>query len=144
MVFVVDADRRPLDPCHPARARRLLDQGKTAVWRRYPFTLMIKRAVPDAQPHPLRVRLAPGGRVSGLAVVNDATGQVVWAGELTHRGQQVHAALVARRALRHLRRQRQTRYRPARFANRRRREGWLPPSFESRVSNLLTWGARLR
>jgi len=144
MVFVVDAEQRPLDPCHPARARRLLDQGKAAVWRLYPFTLMLKRVVPDAQPQQLRVKLDPGSRISGLAVVNDATGQVVWAGELTHRGQQIHAALVARRALRQRRRQCHTRYRPARFANRRRPAGWLPPSLESRVSNLLTWVARLR
>src|SRR5260221_8802683 len=144
MVFVVDAEMRPLDPCHPARARRLLAQGKAAVWRRYPFILILRRAVPNAQPHPLRVKLDPGSRVSGLAVINDVTGQVVWAGKLTHRGQQIHAALVARRAHRHLRRQRQTRYRPARFNNRRRRAGRLPPSLESRVSNLLTWVARLR
>ncbi|HKB46680.1 MAG TPA: RRXRR domain-containing protein, partial [Ktedonobacterales bacterium] len=94
MVFVVDVVRRPLDPCHPARARRLLAQGKAAVWRRYPFTLILQRAVPQAQQQPLRVKLDPGSRVSGLAVVNDATGQVVWAAELTHRGQQIHAALV--------------------------------------------------
>jgi 5-methylcytosine-specific restriction endonuclease McrA len=144
MVFVVDVEKRPLDPCHPARARRLLDQGKAAVWRRYPFTLILQRSVADAQPHPLRVKLDPGSRTSGLAVVNDATGQVVWAAELTHRGQQVHAALVARRALRRVRRQRNTRYRPARFANRGRPASWLPPSLESRVSNLLTWVTRLR
>ncbi len=144
MVFVVDVEKRPLDPCHPARARALLTAGKAAVWRHYPFTLILRRAVPQAQPHPLRVKLDPGSRVSGLAVINDATGQVVWAGELTHRGQQIHAALVARRALRRGRRQRNTRYRPARFANRRRPAGWLPPSLESRVSNLLTWVARLR
>jgi 5-methylcytosine-specific restriction endonuclease McrA len=144
MVFVVDVEKRPLDPCHPARARRLLAQGKAAVWRRYPFTLILQRAVPQAQLQPLRVKLDPGSRVSGLAVVNDATGQVVWAAELTHRGQQVHERLLARRTLRRGRRQRNTRYRPARFANRRRPAGWLPPSLESRVSNLLTWVARLR
>jgi hypothetical protein len=33
-VFVVDTERRPLAPCHPARARRLLTEGKAAVWRR--------------------------------------------------------------------------------------------------------------
>src|SRR5260370_40616595 len=118
MVFVVDVEKRPLDPCHPARARRLLAQGKAAVWRRYPFTLILQRSVPDARLQPLRIKLDPGSRVSGLAVMNDATGQVVWAAELTHRGQQVHAALVARRTLRRGRRQRQTRDRPARFANR--------------------------
>src|SRR5258707_11054411 len=144
MVFVVDAEKRPLAPCHAARARALQTAGKAAVWRRYPFTLILQRAVADAQPHPLRVKLDPGSRVSGLAVVNDVSGQVVWAAELTHRGQQIHAALVARRTLRRGRRQRHARSRPARFANRRRPAGWLPPSLESRVSNLLTWVARVR
>jgi len=144
MVFVVDAEMRPLDPCHPARARRLLAQGKAAVWRRYPFTLVLKRAVPDAQPQPLRVKIDPGSRTTGLAVMNDATGQVMWAGELTHRGHHVKVRIDRRRACRHGRRQRHTRYRPQRFENRCRPEGWLPPSLESRVSNVLTWVTRLR
>jgi 5-methylcytosine-specific restriction endonuclease McrA len=151
-VFVVDAAQRPLAPCHPARARRLLSAGKAAVWRTYPFTLILKRTVPDvvpdavpqSQPQPLRLKIDPGSMTTGLAVLNDATGQVVWAAELTHRGQQVHAALLARKALRRGRRQRHTRYRPARFANRRRHAGWLPPSLESRIANITTWVARLR
>src|SRR5713101_8471866 len=101
MVFVVDVERRPLGPCHPARARRLLTQGKAAVWRHYPFTLMLKRAVPDAQPQLLRVKIDPGSRTTGLAVVNDATGQVMWAAELTHRGQHIKARVNQRRACRH-------------------------------------------
>src|SRR5207245_2361418 len=52
--------------------------------------------------------------------------------------------LDARRTQRRSRRHRQTRYRPARFANRRRRTGWLPPSLNSRITNVLTWVARLR
>src|SRR5262249_11893240 len=79
-----------------------------------------------------------------LAVVNDVSGQVVWAAEVTHRGQQVTARLDQRRACRRSRRSRHTRYRPTRFLNRRRRAGWLPPSLESRVSNTLTWVERLR
>lgn len=144
MVFVVDAKQRPLAPCHPARARTLLTGGKAAVWRRYPFVIILKRAVPDATSEPLRVKIDPGSAVTGLAIVNDAAGQVVWAAELTHRGQRVREALLARRALRRGRRQRHTRYRPARFNNRRRRAGWLPPSLDSRLSNVLTWVARLR
>lgn len=35
------------------------------------------------------------------------------------------------------------RYRPARFANRTRPKGWLPPSLCSRIDNVLTWVARL-
>jgi hypothetical protein len=76
--------------------------------------------------------------------VNDRTGQVAWAGEIQHRGQRIRDALLARRAIRRGRRQRHTRYRPACFDNRRRPDGWLPPSLESRVSNVLTWIAGLR
>src|SRR5262249_47558903 len=141
-MFVVDSDRRPLTPCHPARARKLLTSGKTAVWRRYPFTILLKHAVPDAAPEPLRLKIAPGRRVTGLALLDDATGQVMWAGELTHRGQQDCDRLLKRRAVRRSRRQRTTRYRPARFDNRGRREGWLPPSLASRLSNVLTWADR--
>ncbi len=154
-VFVVDTEHRPLDPVHPGAARRLLSRGRAAVWRRSPFTLILKRAVPDAQPHPLRLKLDPGSRTTGLALVTASpaapageetavdAGRVVWAGELTHRGQAVHEKLVTRRAIRCGRRQRHTRYRPAHFANRRRPEGWLPPSLESRLANTETWVRRL-
>ena len=37
-VFVLDENKRPLMPCRPARARRLLDAGKAAVYRGVPFT----------------------------------------------------------------------------------------------------------
>jgi 5-methylcytosine-specific restriction endonuclease McrA len=147
LVFVVDTEQRPLSPCHPARARRLLTAGKAAVWRRHPFTLILKRAVPDARPEPLRLKIDPGSKTTGLALVNNAMGQrqgqVVWAGEVRHRGQRIRDALLARHAIRRNRRQRQTRYRPARLDNRRRPDGWLPPSLESRVQNVLTWVARL-
>ncbi len=138
-VFVVDTEYRPLNPLHPGEARRLLSAGKAAVWRHYPFTLILKRAVPEAEPELLRMKLDPGSKMTGLALVNDATGQVVWAGELAHRGQVIRDALLTRRTIRRARRQRYTRYRPKRFANRRRPVGWLPPSLASRISNILTW-----
>src|SRR5258708_6170114 len=95
-------------------------------------------------PAVLRLKIDPGSKTTGLALVDDATGQVVWAGEVAHRGQRVRDALLARRAIRRGRRQRPTRYRPARCATRRRPKGWLPPSLESRLANVLTWVARLR
>jgi 5-methylcytosine-specific restriction endonuclease McrA len=146
-VLVLDAEQRPLAPCHPARAHRLLSAGKAAVWRRYPFTLILQRTTVDrvdAASVPLRLKLDPGSKTTGLAVVDDATGQVVWAAELSHRGEQVKERLAQRRACRRGRRARHTRYRPARFQNRRRRHGWLPPSLESRIQNILTWLMRLQ
>jgi hypothetical protein len=69
---------------------------------------------------------------------------VVFAAELTHRGQAIKKRLDARRAARRSRRNRKTRYRKPRFDNRARRAGWLPPSLESRIANVLTWVNRLR
>src|SRR5437879_5517141 len=143
-VFVIDTDKRPLNPVHPGHARRLLTAGQAAVWRRYPFTIILKQALPYVAVAPLRLKIDPGSRTTGVALVNDARGQVIVAAEITHRGQQIRDRLLARRALRHSRRSRQTRYRPARHDNRRRPAGWLPPSLESRVQNILSWVVRLR
>lgn len=144
-VFVIDTNKQPLNPVHPARARVLLREGKAAVLRRYPFTIVLKREVQHPQVQPLRLKVDPGSKTTGLALVNDTSGEVVWAAELTHRGQAITAALASRHAVRRSRRQRKTRYRKPRFDNRRRNNvGWLPPSLQSRLSNVLTWVARLR
>lgn len=144
MVFVLDCNRQPLDPCHPVRARKLLKAGKAAVFRRYPFTIILKeRQIADSTTHAHRVKLDCGSKTTGIAVLNEVMGRVVWAAELSHRGQRIRDALLSRRQIRRARRNRKTRYRKARYLNRRRREGWLPPSLESRVSNVETWVRRL-
>ena len=142
-VFVLDTMYKPLDPIHPGYARKLLSSGKAAVSRRYPFTIILKREVEEPLTHPLRLKLDPGSKTTGIAIVNDASGEVVWAAELTHRGNHIKEALDARRGVRRGRRQRKTRYRKPRFDNRRRKQGWLPPSLESRIANILTWVNRL-
>jgi 5-methylcytosine-specific restriction endonuclease McrA len=143
-VFVIDTAQQKLSPVHPGRARLLLKGGKAAVYRRYPFTLILKNQVEQPTPAPLRLKIDPGAKTTGLALVDDATGEVVWAGELTHRGAEIKQALDRRRGVRRGRRSRRTRYRAPRFANRRRRAGWLPPSSLSQVANILTWVGRLR
>ncbi len=83
----------------------------------------------------------PGAKTSGLAILRNNV--VVWAAELTHKGFAIRDALTTRRQLRRSRRNRKTRYRAARFNNRRRKAGWLTPSLNSRVENILTWVRRL-
>ncbi|MBA3534833.1 MAG: RRXRR domain-containing protein [Ardenticatenales bacterium] len=142
-VFVVDTNQVPLAPCHPAKARKLLRAGQAAVYRAFPFTIVLLRTVAEPMAPLLRLKIDPGSKVTGLALVNDTTGEIVWAAELNHRGQAIVASLLARRGVRRGRRNRKTRYRPPRFANRRRRAGWLPPSLASRVANVVSWVARL-
>jgi 5-methylcytosine-specific restriction endonuclease McrA len=142
-VFLINANKQPLDPIYPGYARKLLTWGKAAVFRRFPFTLILKEDRAVTEPQPLRVKIDPGSRTTGIALVNDTTGEVVFAAELTHRGQQIRDALLSRRQIRRNRRNRKTRYRPARFLNRRRETGWLPPSLVSRIANTVTWVKRL-
>src|SRR5690606_2268625 len=75
--------------------------------------------------------------------IAEHTKKVVFAAEVEHRGLKVKAAMDTRRAVRRSRRHRKTRYRKARFLNRARPAGWLPPSLESRVANIETWVGRL-
>ncbi len=142
-VAVLDTNKQPLAPCHPAMARKLLSRGEAAVFRRAPFTILLEREVSDVQTPDLQLKIDPGSKVTGIAIVNQQTGEVISATEIEHRGQAIKKSLDARRVLRRSRRNRKTRYRKPRFNNRRRPEGWLPPSLESRVENVYTWTRRL-
>jgi len=144
-VFVLDKNLKPLDPCHQARARELLDKGRAKVFRRYPFTIVLQDRVFEASvTHSHRIKIDPGSKVTGIAVVQEETGRVTNALEVSHRGQQIKNSLESRRSLRRGRRNRKTRYRKPRFLNRTRRTGWLPPSLESRIANIETWVRRIR
>lgn len=143
-VFVVDTNKKPLSPVHPGEARFLLTRGKAAVLKRFPFTIVLTREGDQPQVEPLRVKLDPGSKTTGIAVVNDQSGKILFAAELSHRGQAIHDALLSRRAVRRGRRARHTRYRKPRFDNRRRESGWMAPSLQSRVDTVLTWVHRLQ
>lgn len=140
-VFVLDKSKKPLNPTHPARARKLLKTGKAVVFKRYPFTIILKEEIVEPNNLHLRIKIDPGAKTTGIAILRDEV--VLWAAELTHRGFQIRDALTSRRQLRRSRRNRKTRYRQPRFNNRCRQDGWLPPSLISRVNNILTWVKRL-
>ncbi len=144
-VFVLDKNKQPLDPCHPARARELLKKGRAKVFKRYPFTIIMQdRDVDNSVTHPHRIKIDPGSKTTGIAIVQEKTGRVTSALVVNHRGQNIKNSLDSRRALRRGRRNRKTRYRKPRFLNRKRPEGWLAPSLMSRVFNIETWVRRLR
>ena len=121
-VAVIDTKKKPLEPCHPAVARRLLKRGEAAIWRRYPFTIILKKAVPKEQIVTKSYTLSwdPGSRTSGIAIVSES-GDIVYAAELHHRGQAIKKGLSTRAGHRRGRRSRNCRYRPARWANRSRK-----------------------
>ncbi|QFS42751.1 RNA-guided endonuclease IscB [Nostoc sphaeroides] len=142
-VFVIDQNKRPLDPIHSAQARQLLRNKKAAVHRQFPFTIILKKSCPSPEVRPLRLKIDPGAKTTGIALVDDASGEVVFAAELKHRGFAIRDAINSRRQLRRSRRNRKTRYRQPRFLNRTRPQGWLAPSLQSRVDNIKTWVQKL-
>ncbi len=140
-VLVLDTKKVPLEPCSPTIAKKLLRAGKAAVFRQYPFTIILKKAIEIQEIKQCQLKLDPGAKTTGIAIVQK--NQLVWAAELTHRGQQIKNDLESRRSIRRGRRGRKTRYRKPRFLNRTREKGWLAPSLEHRVSTTLTWVNRL-
>lgn len=142
-VFVVDANRRPLNPVHPAKSRKILNKGNASVLRMYPFTIILHRVVDETTIKPLTLRLDPGSKVTGIALVIEETDEVIWVAELEHRGQAIKKDLDSRRASRCNRRNRKTRYRAPRFLNRKRKKGWLAPSLMHRVLTTETWVNRI-
>ncbi len=143
-VLVLDKNRQPLMPCHPARARELLREGKAAVFRRFPFTVILKHRE-GGETQATRLKLSPGSKVSGMALVAEFARRghtVVWAGELAHRGAAIRKALEQRRGHRRFRRAK-LRYRAPRFLNRTKPEGRLAPSLQHRVDTTASWVIRL-
>lgn len=141
--FVLDTNKRPLDPVHPAMARKLLSNGEAAVFRRYPFTIILKRGVDTPTqsmalgPASYEIKLDPGSKTTGIALLKGE--KLIFVAELNHRGQAIKASLDSRRAIRRGRRARHTRYRQARFLNRARPKGWLAQGLKHRVDTTLTW-----
>src|SRR5262245_65544059 len=114
---VLDTTKKPLAPTTPRRARLLLKNGKAAVFRRYPFTIILKREIVNPSPPDLKLKIDPGSKITGVAIVNQETGEVVFAGEIGHHGQTIKSKLDARRVLRRGRCNRKHRYRQSRLYN---------------------------
>lgn len=131
-------------PCTPKRARKLLEARKAAVFRRYPFTIILKERE-GGRVQPLALKIDPGSKVTGMALVLEGKKgkKCIWGAELHHRGLAIKLKMEARRSLRSSRRSRKLRHRPARFLNRTKPAGWLPPSLMHRVLTVLSWARRL-
>ena len=159
-VAVLDTHKRILEPCHPAVARRLLREGQAAVYKRYPFTIILKREVADAKTTDYTLSIDPGSKCTGLAIT-DAENNIVACFELHHRGSAIKKRLSTRAGYRRSRRTRKLRHRQSRWANRSRKapvltadgwcyqsfgqssKDWVAPSLMSRVFNIHTWTRRL-
>ncbi|MEV0237743.1 RNA-guided endonuclease IscB [Nonomuraea sp. NPDC050786] len=146
-MFVLASDGTPLDPCHPARARKLLESGRAVVAQHIPFAVRLKdRTAKQSEVEGVEVALDPGSKHTGISVfqAHDGTRHGVYGIQLDHRGDKIRDRLTARSAYRRRRRTANLRYRLSRFANRTRPDGWLAPSLRHRVDTTMSWVERSR
>ena len=138
MVFVLNKSKKPLDMISNAEARILLRKKLAVIHKIYPFTIRLKDNSAVSKDRSYTVKVDPGSRHTGIAIVDDRD-QVVMLAEIEHRGNLIKKDLDSRRVVRRSRRNRKTRYRPARFLNRTKPEGWLTPSVKSRADNVINF-----
>jgi 5-methylcytosine-specific restriction endonuclease McrA len=144
-------------PCTEKRGRQMLARGRARVHRLVPLVIRLTdRAAKTCALQPLRIKLDPGSKTTGLGLVRDVTVVDAETGELgtgaavlslmdlVHRARQISEALTARRSMRRRRRGANLRHRAPRFSNRTKPRGWLAPSLQHRVNTCMTWVARLR
>jgi len=138
MVIVIDKRRQPCNTISAAYARILLFTKQAVIHKRFPFTIRLRNDNAVLKDRNYTIKLDPGSRITGVAIT-DNKDSVVMLAEIEHRGHIIKKNLDSRRAVRRSRRQRKTRYRPARFQNRTRPEGWLAPSIKSRADNVINF-----
>ncbi len=131
MVYVLSKTGKPLMPCENVIARLLLKQNKTKVKRKTPFTIQLTYYSTE---YTQEVTLGQdtGSKHVGTACV--ANGEVVYQSQVELRDD-IKSKMDGRRQARRNRRNMKTRYRKARFLNRKNSTKLkrLPPSVKHRV-----------
>ena len=133
VVYVLAPDRHPLMPCSCAVARLLLKESKAKVIHRTPFTIKLLHEPATTYFQPLTLGVDTGSSVIGSAVANEQ-GEILYLSETTVRND-IADVMPERAKYRRNRRNRKTRYRPARWRNRRNsiKTGRFSPTMRSKL-----------
>lgn len=116
-------------PCHPARARMLLKKKRAKIIKMIPFTIQLTK---DSEQNVQEITLGidPGDSV-GISVVTE---KKILYEEIIEMRKDVTQLITHRREIRRNRRFRKTRYRKARFDNRKnKKEGWIAPTLRQKL-----------
>ena len=134
-VFVKNLRGESLMPCSQRKARLLLKEEKAKIICYKPFTIQLLHATGETIQE-VHLGVDTGARYIGIAATS--SNKVLVKGEIELRDD-VHENMVNRSRARKLRRNRKTRYRKAKFLNRKRQDGWLPPTVQSKLDATFMW-----
>lgn len=131
-VFVISTNGERLMPCTCAKAKKLLKSKRAKVIKLYPFTIQLEFDCEDIV-QPITLGLDSGFGNIGFSCVTEKeeliSGTVILDGKTSER--------LTERAMYRRNRRFKLRYRKPRFLNRKRKEGWLPPSVQRRYDTHL-------
>lgn len=116
MVYVINYNGRPLMPCSQAIARLLLKQGKAKCVKRTPFTIKLLYQTKNYT-QDIVLGIDTGSSKIGSSAVNEK-GDVLYLSEVEIRND-ITSKMTQRSKYRRNRRNRKTRYRKARWLNRK-------------------------
>ena len=135
MVYVLSIDGQPLMPtCRYGKVRKLLKSKKAKVIKKCPFTIKLMYDS-TTRTQPINLGIDAGSKHIGVSATTKD--KVLYEADVTLRNDIVDL-LSTRRENRRTRRNHKTRYRKARFNNRKRKDGWLAPSVQNKVDTHLT------
>ena len=100
-----------------------------------PFTIQLLSPTGEST-QDVHVGIDTGANHIGIAVTSED--KVLAKGEIELRDD-IHKNMENRALLRRTRRSRKTRYRQSRFLNRKRKDGWLPPTVQSKLDATFMW-----
>lgn len=134
LVYVLNKHGKPLMPCKPSKARKLLKNKKAKVIKRLPFTIQL---IYGSSGYKQKIALGvdTGSKHIGLSATTLT--KVLYEADVELRNDIVDL-LSTRREARHTRRNRKTRYRKPRFNNRAKCDGWLAPSIRQKIETHLS------
>ena len=125
----------PLMPCSQRKARLLLKEDKAKIIGYKPFTIQLLYPTGEST-QDVHIGVDTGAKHIGIAATSG--NKVLIKGEIELRDD-IHKNMQLRMILRKSRRSRKTRYRKTRFLNRGRKEGWLPPTAQSKLNATFMW-----
>lgn len=136
MVYVININNKPLMPCTNVIARLLLKAGKAKVKRKEPFTIKLTYETTNYTQE-LTLGIDTGSSKIGSAVVNEKS-EVIYLSEIEIRND-ISDKMTQRAKYRRSRRNRKTRYRKARWLNRRNsiKKDRFSPTMISKINSHL-------
>lgn len=120
-------------PCKEAKARKLLNENKVKVIKRTPFTIQLKFEC-ENKIQPITLGVDAGSKTVGLSATTEK--QELYSSEAVLRNDIVDL-LATKAQFRRARRNRKTRYRKARFINRKKEKDWIAPSVQHKIDSHL-------